>query len=81
MPSKELKEMQAEEAAAEPSLDQMLDLNDPKVLKGLGRIAAKETAAKKARLSKATTDPVISDEKLRALGYTDEQIKQIRRML
>ena len=81
MPSKELKEMQAEEAAAEPSLDRMVDLSDPKVLKGLGQIAAKALAAKKARLSKAAQAPIVPDEKLRALGYTDEQIKRIQRML
>ena len=36
MKSKELKEIEAEELDQEPSLDKMLDLKDPKVLKGLG---------------------------------------------
>ena len=41
MTSKHLKEIQTEEVTAEPSLDQMVDLKDPKVLKGLGKIAQK----------------------------------------
>jgi|3_EtaG_2_1085321.scaffolds.fasta_scaffold06176_3 hypothetical protein len=40
MTSKELKEIQAEELEAEPSLDKMLDLKNPQVLKGLGKLAA-----------------------------------------
>ncbi len=46
--SKELGEIEAEELEREPSLDQMLDLNDPKVLKGLGELAllAQERQAK-----------------------------------
>jgi hypothetical protein len=39
MKSKELKEIEAEEMDQEPSLDKMVDLNDPKVLSGLGRLA------------------------------------------
>ena len=39
MTSKILKEIQNEERTREPSLDQMVDLKDPKVLKGLGKIA------------------------------------------
>ena len=37
--SPELQAMEAEQMEAEPSLDQMVDLSDPKVLKGLGRMA------------------------------------------
>jgi hypothetical protein len=36
--SKELKEMEQEDLDSEPSLDKMLDLSDPKVLQGLGRL-------------------------------------------
>ena len=32
-------EMDQEELNAEPSLDKMVDLSDPKVLEGLGRLA------------------------------------------
>lgn len=39
MKSKELKEIEAEEMDQEPSLDKLIDLNDPKVLSGLGRLA------------------------------------------
>ena len=48
--SKELKEMEQEDLDSEPSLDKMLDLSDPKVLQGLGRLAAKimaENSSKK----------------------------------
>ena len=38
MKSKELEEIEAEELDQEPSLDKMLDLKDPKVLKGLGEL-------------------------------------------
>jgi len=54
MTSKELKKIKAEELEAEPSLDQMLDLKDPKVLKGLGKLAARALKEKKA---KASTKP------------------------
>ena len=39
MKSKELQEIEAEKLDQEPSLDQMFNLNDPKVLKGLGALA------------------------------------------
>jgi len=41
MKSKELQEMEMEDLEAEPSLDKMVDLKDPKVLKGLGKLAAR----------------------------------------
>ena len=75
MTSKILKEIQNEERTREPSLDQMVDLKDPKVLKGLGRIA-------QAALDRnSNSEPVLSDERLKELGYTDEQIKDIQRIL
>ena len=40
MKSKELKEMEQEDLDSEPSLDKMLDLDDPKVLKALGEWVA-----------------------------------------
>jgi len=52
MPSKELKELQAEALEQEPSLDQMVDLKDPKVLAGLGRLAQKYAAERLAREAK-----------------------------
>lgn len=39
MKSKELQEMEAADLEQEPSLDKMVDLNNPKVLEGLGRLA------------------------------------------
>lgn len=39
MTSKELKEIKQEELTAEPSLDRMLNLKDPKTLEGLGKLA------------------------------------------
>ena len=39
MKSKELQELELEAMEQEPSLDKMLNLKDPKVLKGLGRLA------------------------------------------
>ncbi len=75
MTSKILKEIQNEERTREPSLDQMVDLKDPKVLKGLGRIA-------QAALDRnSNSEPVLSDKRLKELGYTDEQIKDIQRIL
>ena len=75
MTSKILKEIQNEERTREPSLDQMVDLKDPKVLKGLGRIA-------QAALDRnSNSEPVLSDERLKELGYTDEQVKDIQRIL
>ena len=50
MKSKELKEMEQEDLDREPSLDKMLDLSDPKVLQGLGKLASKimaENSSKK----------------------------------
>jgi hypothetical protein len=41
MKSKELREIEAEEMEREPSLDKLINLNDPKVLMGLGRLAKK----------------------------------------
>jgi hypothetical protein len=38
MKSKELQEMEAEALEQEPSLDKMVDLNNPQVLEGLGRL-------------------------------------------
>ena len=38
MKSKELQEMEAADLEQEPSLDKMLDLKEPKVLEGLGRL-------------------------------------------
>ena len=75
MTSKILKEIQTQEVTAEPSLDQMVDLKDPKVLKGLGKIA------QEALDRRSNSEPVISDQELRDLGYTDEQIKDIQRIL
>jgi uracil-DNA glycosylase len=75
MTSKHLKEIQREEVTAEPSLDQMVDLKDPKVLKGLGKIA------QQALDRRSNSEPVLSDERLKELGYTDEQIKDIQRIL
>jgi hypothetical protein len=59
MKSKELREIEAEELEAEPSLDQMLDLNNPEVLSGLGRLAAKWQAEDQAKLDaqSAQNDP------------------------
>ena len=75
MTSKILKEIQNEERTREPSLDQMVDLKDPKVLRGLGKIA-------QAALDRnSNSEPVISDQELRDLGYTDEQIKDVQRAL
>ena len=75
MTSKILKEIQNEERTREPSLDQMVDLKDPKVLKGLGRIA-------QAALDRnSNSEPVLSDKRLKELGYTDEQVKDIQRIL
>jgi hypothetical protein len=75
MTSKILKEIQNEERTREPSLDQMVDLKDPKVLKGLGRIA-------QAALDRnSNSEPVLSDKRLKELGYTEEQIKDIQRIL
>ncbi len=53
MKSKELKEMEQEDLDSEPSLDKMLDLSDPKVLQGLGKLAANAMARQAA--SKAST--------------------------
>jgi hypothetical protein len=50
MTSKELKELKEQELAEEPSLAGMLDLNNPKVLAGLGKLAAQ--ARERARSSK-----------------------------
>lgn len=47
--SKELDEIKQEELDQEPSLDKMVDLRDPKVLKGLGEIAK---AAMERRLAR-----------------------------
>lgn len=49
MTSKELQEMVEEDLTAEPSLDQMIDLSDPKVLKGLGKLAAEALKERKAQ--------------------------------
>ena len=46
MTSKESKAVKQDELDSEPSLDQMVDLNDPKTLQGLGRIAAKLRSSK-----------------------------------
>ena len=46
--SKELKEMEQEDLDSEPSLDKMMDLSDPKVLQGLGKLAANALAKRKA---------------------------------
>ena len=75
MTSKILKEIQTQEVTAEPSLDQMVDLKDPKVLKGLGKIA------QEALDRRSNSEPVLSDKRLKELGYTDEQIKDIQRIL
>ena len=48
--SKELKELKEQELAEEPSLAGMLDLNNPKVLAGLGKPA--KQAQERARSSK-----------------------------
>jgi hypothetical protein len=55
MSSKELKEMQEEDLEQEPSLAGMLDLKDPKVLQGLGKLAAQ--AQERQRLTKAKQRP------------------------
>mgnify|MGYP003653596832 CR=1 FL=1 len=39
MKSPELQEMEQEDLDREPSLDKMMDLSDPKVLRGLGKLA------------------------------------------
>ena len=75
MTSKILKEIQNEERTREPSLDQMVDLKDPKVLKGLGRIA------QEALDRRSNKEPVLSDEELAEAGYSPDQIKNIQRML
>ena len=41
MKSKELQEIEAEELEQEPSLDKMLNLDDPKVLSGLTQLVQK----------------------------------------
>ena len=46
MKTKELREIEAEEMEQEPSLDKLVDLDNPEVLKGLGRMAARITARK-----------------------------------
>ena len=48
MKSKELQELEQEALDQEPSLDKMVDLNDPAVLKGLGQMAADFLAEEKA---------------------------------
>ena len=75
MTSKILKEIQNEERTREPSLDQMVDLKDPKVLQGLGKIA------QEALDRRSNKEPVLSDKRLKELGYTDEQIKDVQRAL
>ena len=75
MTSKILKEIQNEERTREPSIDQMVDLKAPKVLQGLGKIA------QEALDRRSNSAPVLSDKRLKELGYTDEQIKDVQRAL
>jgi NADP-dependent 3-hydroxy acid dehydrogenase YdfG len=46
--------MEPEETYNEPSLDKMLDLNNPAVLKGLGALVEELKAQKAAALAKAS---------------------------
>jgi glycerophosphoryl diester phosphodiesterase len=65
----------SEELEAEPSLDRMLNLKDPKVLKGLGKLAAQ--ALKEQQAEAASTKP--SDKTVLSLfkpSMSKEEIKK-----
>lgn len=59
MKSKELQEMEAADLEQEPSLDKMVDLNNPKVLEGLGRLV--EQLRNEGRIASARAKEIADD--------------------